>query len=91
MVTDLEGIVVRVNQATSTSPATRPELLGRQVWETGITPSDADDVEALIMWPNRSGVPIVRESDSLTKRGEKLRIVWNTNIVRDDTGTRCTP
>jgi PAS domain S-box-containing protein len=85
MVTDLEGIVVRVNQATSVITGYREdELLGRRVWETGITPSDADDVEALIMWPNRSGVPIVRESDSVTKTGGKLRIVWNTNIVRDE-------
>ena len=85
MVTDVEGIVVRVNQATSVITGYREdELLGSKVWETGITPTDADDVEALIMWPNRSGVPIVRESDSLTKSGEKLRIVWNTNIVRDE-------
>ena len=85
MVTNLEGIVVRVNQATSVITGYREdELLGRKVWETGITPSDADDVEALIMWPNRSGIPIVRESDSITKSGEKLRIVWNTNIVRDE-------
>ena len=85
MVTDLEGLVVRVNQATSVITGySEQELLGRTVWETGITPSDADDVEALIMWPNRSGVPIVRESDSITKTGEKLRIVWNTSIVRDE-------
>ena len=85
MVTNLEGIVVRVNQATSVITGySEEELLGRRVWETGITPSAADDVEALMMWPNRSGVPIVRESDSITKAGEKLRIVWNTNIVRDE-------
>ena len=85
MVTNVEGIVVRVNQATSVITGYREdEVLGRKVWETGITPSDADDVEALIMWPNSSGVPIVRESDSITKTGEKLRIVWNTNIVRDE-------
>ena len=85
MVTNLEGNVVRANQATSVITGySEEELLGRKVWETGITPSDADDVEALIMWPNRSGVPIVRESDSITKTGEKLRIVWNTSIVRDE-------
>ncbi len=87
MVTDVEGIVVRVNAATSVITGYREdELLGRKVWDTGITPSDADDVEAVFMWPNRSGVPIVRESDALTKTGDKLRIVWNTNIVRDEQG-----
>ena len=87
LVTDLEGVVVRVNAATTEItgyPAS--ELLGRKVWETGITPSDASDVEALFMWPNRSGVPIVRERDAVTKHGEKLRVVWNTNIVRDEAG-----
>jgi PAS domain S-box-containing protein len=87
MVTDTDGIVVRVNQATSTITGYREdELLGRKVWDTGITPADADDVEALFTWHDRSGAPIVRESDALTRSGEKLRIVWNTNIVRDESG-----
>ena len=47
MVTNLEGTVVRVNQATSTITGySEAEVLGRKVWETGITPSEADDVEA---------------------------------------------
>jgi PAS domain S-box-containing protein len=87
MVTDRHGIVVRVNQATTEITGYREdELLGRKVWDTGIAPSDSDDVEALFMWPNRSGVPIMRESDSLTRSGARRRIVWNTNIVRDDEG-----
>jgi PAS domain S-box-containing protein len=87
IMTDRRGVVVRVNHATSVITGyTEKELLGRKVWDTGITPADAGDVEALFMWPNRSGVPIVRESDALTKTGEKLRIVWNTNVVRDEHG-----
>jgi PAS domain S-box-containing protein len=78
---------VRVNSATSVITGySEEEVLGRKVWETGITPSDAVDVDAVFMWPTRSGVPIIRESDALTKTGEKLRIVWNTNIVRDEQG-----
>ncbi len=87
MVTDLDGTVVRVNQATSEItgfPAS--SLVGRPVWELGLAPTDAGDVEALLMWPNRSGVPVAREADALTRSGEKLRIVWNTNIVHDDQG-----
>ncbi|WP_298511360.1 PAS domain S-box protein [uncultured Nocardioides sp.] len=87
MVTNLEGRVVRVNHATSVITGYREsELLGRRVWETGITPSDTHDAEALFEWPNRAGVPIVRESDAITRSGDKRRIVWNTNIVRDDAG-----
>ncbi|GAB3259617.1 PAS domain S-box protein [Nocardioides dilutus] len=87
MMTDLDGTVVRVNQATSEItgyPASH--LIGRPVWELGLVPADADDIEALLMWPNRSGVPVARESDALTRSGEKLRIVWNTNIVHDEHG-----
>jgi len=87
MVTDLDGIVTRVNEATTEItgyPASA--LVGRPVWELGLAPSDAGDVEALLMWPNRSGVPVAREADALTRSGEKLRIVWNTNIVRDEQG-----
>ena len=87
MVTDLEGVVVRVNAATSSITGyAESELLGRKVWDTGITPADAHDVEALFTWPNRSGVPVVRESDATTRSGTKLRVVWNTNIVRDERG-----
>ena len=87
MVTDLDGTVVRVNQATSEITGYPPSaLVGRPVWELGLAPSDAGDVEALLMWPNRSGVPVAREADALTKSGEKLRIVWNTNIVHDEQG-----
>jgi PAS domain S-box-containing protein len=87
MVTDLHGNVVRANQATTDItgfPASA--LIGRPVWELGLAPADAGDIEALLMWPNRSGVPVARESDALTRTGEKLRIVWNTNIVHDDQG-----
>jgi hypothetical protein len=88
MMTDLEGTVIRVNEATSEItgyPASH--LVGRPVWELGLVPADAGDMEALLMWPNRSGVPVAREADALTKSGEKLRIVWNTNIVHDDQGS----
>lgn len=87
MVTGLDGTVLRVNKATSEItgyPATH--LIGRPVWDLGLVPPDAGDIEALLVWPNRSGVPVARETDALTKSGEKLRIVWNTNIVRDDQG-----
>lgn len=87
MVTDLDGTVVRVNEATSDItgfPANA--LIGRPVWELGLAPADSGDIEALLMWPNRSGVPVAREADALTRAGDKLRIVWNTNIVHDDQG-----
>jgi PAS domain S-box-containing protein len=85
IVTDLDGTVVRVNEATREITGYSPgELVGRPLWGLGLAPSDTSDIEALLMWPNRSGVPVAREADALTRSGEKLRIVWNTNIVRDE-------
>ncbi|GAB3763845.1 hypothetical protein FB382_001086 [Nocardioides ginsengisegetis] len=85
LVTDLGGTIVRVNAATTELTGySEEQLIGRPVWETSIAPSQAADVEALFMWPNRSGVPVSREADARNSRGEKLRIVWNNNIVRDD-------
>lgn len=87
MVTGLDGTVLRVNKATSEITGyPDSHLIGRPVWELGLVPADAGDIEALLMWPNRSGVPVAREADALTRSGEKLRIVWNTNIVHDDQG-----
>ena len=85
LVTDLGGTIVRVNSATSDLTGyTEEELLGRPVWETTVVPTTAADVEALFRAPQRAGRPLAREADATTKHGEKLRIVWNSNIVRDE-------
>ncbi len=87
LVTDMGGTIVRVNSATTELTGfAEAELLGRPVWETSIAPSNGADVEALFMWPNRSGQPVLRETDAHTKSGDRLRIVWNNNIVRDQQG-----
>jgi PAS domain S-box-containing protein len=87
LVTDPDGRIVRVNAATrDISGFEEADLLGRLVWETPISPAEAAEVEALFLWPNRSGVPAVRERDARTKDGRPLRIVWNTNIVHDERG-----
>jgi PAS domain S-box-containing protein len=85
LVTDLDGTIVRVNSATSELTGyAEEELLGRPVWETTVVPTTAADVEALFRAPQRSGRPLTREADATTKHGEKLRIVWNSNVVRDE-------
>ncbi|MEI5674497.1 MULTISPECIES: PAS domain S-box protein [unclassified Nocardioides] len=88
LVTELDGRIVRVNAATTDItgyPAS--ELVGRRVWETALDPADEGEVEALFVWPNRSGVPVSRERALVGRDGEKLRIVWSNNVVRDETGT----
>lgn len=87
LVTDTDGRIVRVNAATAEITGhTEKDLLGLPVWETPVAPSDTNDIEALFVWPNRSGQPVIRERDLLTKDGRRLRVVWNNNVVRDEHG-----
>lgn len=87
MVTDLEGVVVRANAATEQITGySEAELLGRHVWDTGIAPPEARDLRALLGWLDRPDGPVVREADAVTRSGQALRIVWNSDVVRDDLG-----
>ena len=87
LVTDLDGRIVRVNAATTALTGYRTEeLLGTPLWRTTLAPEDAADLEALFLWPNRDGTPVVRESDVVTRSGERRRLVWTSNLVRDDQG-----
>ena len=87
LVTELDGRIVRANAATTELtgyPAA--ELVGRRVWETALAPADAAEIEALLVWPNRSGMPVSRERDLLTRDGQTRRVVWSNNVVRDESG-----
>ncbi|GAA4107908.1 hypothetical protein GCM10022215_01210 [Nocardioides fonticola] len=87
LVTDLDGRIVRVNAATTEITGyAASELVGRPVWKTTLAPSDAADLEALFLWPNRSGTPVVRENDVVVRDGSRRRIVWTSNMVRDELG-----
>ncbi|MGB0191382.1 MAG: PAS domain-containing sensor histidine kinase, partial [Nocardioides sp.] len=85
LVTDREGRIVRANQATTDLTGWREEdLLGRKVSETTLAASATPDLEALFVWPNRSGQPVVREGEATTRDGKVLRILWSNNMVRDE-------
>ena len=85
LVTDREGRIVRANQATTDLTGWREEdLLGRKGSETTLAASATPDLEALFVWPNRSGQPVVREGEATTRDGKKLRILWSNNMVRDE-------
>lgn len=84
LVTDLEGRIVRVNAATTELTGwTEADLVGRTIAETSLVAS-APDLDALFLWPNRSGQPVVREGDATTRDGSTLRILWSNNMVRDE-------
>lgn len=82
LVTDERGEVLRVNAATEQVTGHRPDaLLGRPIWETPVTPSTRPDLESLLAWPNRSGLPVVRESTITAADGRELRLIWSSNVV----------
>ena len=84
LVTDLEGRIVRVNAATTELTGwTEADLVGRTIAETSLVAS-APDLDALFLWPNRSGQPVVREGDATTRDGSTLRVLWSNNMVRDE-------
>ncbi len=87
LVTDAQGVVRRVNAAVQDITGYRPdELVGSLVWDTPVSPSNRAELEALLMWPNRSGLPEVREGTILAKDGRRLRLVWNSNVVGSQAG-----
>ncbi|GAB2628154.1 hypothetical protein GCM10027270_14550 [Nocardioides ginkgobilobae] len=84
LVTDLEGRIVRVNAATTGLTGwTEADLVGRTIAETSLV-AGAPDLDALFLWPNRSGQPVVREADATTRDGSTLRVLWSNNMVRDE-------
>ncbi|SFI07968.1 hypothetical protein SAMN05216561_104288 [Nocardioides psychrotolerans] len=87
MVTDTSGTIVRVNGATSgITGYDHSELVGQPVWRTSIAPMERADVETLFVSPHLAGAPLVRERRGTTKAGEALRLVWSSNVVRDEVG-----
>ncbi|WP_345268111.1 ATP-binding protein [Nocardioides nanhaiensis] len=82
VVTDERGLVLRVNAATEQITGHLPtSLLGRPIWETPVSPSGRADLESLLAWPNRSGLPVVRESTIRAADGRELRLIWSSNVV----------
>ncbi len=87
LVADVDGTVVRTNAATrAVTGFTDADLLGHPLWDLSLAPLSRHETEAMFVWPNRSGYPIVSERVGRTADGQPLRIVWNSNIVRDELG-----
>lgn len=87
LVADADGTVVRVNAAThEITGYGEADLVGRRLWDIPISALSRTEAEAMFVWPNRSGYPMVSEQLTRTAHGMPLRIVWNNNLVLDDHG-----
>ncbi len=85
IMTDMAGTVVRVNQATTLLTGfAEAELLGQPLWARIIPPAQVDDTREMFDGPDGKLLPGSRESDLRTATGDPLRVLWNTDLVRDE-------
>jgi PAS domain S-box-containing protein len=83
LVTDLYGVVVRVNGAATTLTGFgEDELVGVEIWDIPFAPPGSEGYPAGL--PDDVHGQVSRDTDVLTKSGERLRVHWNTGYVRDE-------
>jgi PAS domain S-box-containing protein len=88
MLTDMDGRVLRVNQATTgLTGFAEEQVLGHPFWETVVVEQRASAVRQMFLDPTGSDIPRHSETDVRTVSGDPLRVVWSTELVRDDDGT----
>ncbi|SDS25103.1 PAS domain S-box-containing protein [Nocardioides scoriae] len=88
VVSDAGGTILQCNATLTRLAGFTPEdVLGLRFWECPLVPPErAETVRRIFADPDGSGVPEFREADVLTASGERLRVVWSNNVVRDAAG-----
>ncbi len=85
LMTDMAGTVIRVNRATTQLTGfTEQQVVGHPLWATLVVEHSIAAVRTMFERPDGTGIPRQREADVRTVGGEPLRVVWNTELVRDD-------
>lgn len=87
IVTDDHGTIVRTNAATEAVLGYQEsDLVGAQLWDTPLAALSRSETEAMFRWPNRTNFPMARERLAYSAGGSPVRLMWNNNVVRDETG-----
>ncbi len=88
VMTSAEGTVLRVNATTTRLTGfAEDELVGRPFWDTPMIPPERRElVRQMFAEPDGSNVVSSREADAMTASGERLRVIWNNNLVQDADG-----
>jgi PAS domain S-box-containing protein len=85
LVTDLAGMVIRVNHATTAlTEYAEAELVGQNVADLPFAPPGSSGFPAGL--PDTVEGRAGRETGAITRSGERKQILWNTSYVLDDRG-----
>ena len=88
IVSDLEGTVVRANPATfRLTGFLEDQIVGRPLWEGFTLPERTEVVREMFAGGDGSRIPGSREADIATAGGDRLRVVWDNDLVRDANGS----
>ena len=88
VVTGPDGTVLRVNDTTTRKTGFDAEaIVGRPFWESPTVPLERQAlVREMFTAPDGSTLVHTREADVMTASGERLRVIWNNNLVHDHDG-----
>ena len=87
LVSDLEGTILRANPATfRLTGFLEDQIVGRPLWEGFTLPERVGVVHRMFEGGDGSQIPGSREADIATASGDRLRVVWNNDLVRDENG-----
>lgn len=83
LVTDLRGVVLRVNGATTALTGfAEEELVGKEIGDMPFASPGSTGYPAGL--PADPAGQVSRETDVVTRSGGRHRVVWNTGYVRDE-------
>lgn len=83
LVTDLDGVVVRVNGATTALTGfDEHDLVGTEIWNMPFASAGSTGYPAGL--PEDPASQVSRETDVITRLGGRRRVLWNTSYVRDE-------
>ena len=83
LVCDLWGVVVRINRATTALTGfTEEELIGVEVWNLPFAPPGSTGYPTGL--PEDTWSTASRETDLVTRSGERRRVLWNAGYVLDE-------
>lgn len=88
MMTDMTGRVIRVNHATTLLTGfSEEQIIGHPFWATIVVERRADAVREMFADGESEEITGSRETDVRTTSGDPLRVIWNTELVRNEDGT----